>query len=88
MILEVVRELYAYSTWANLRVLDTAEALDAEQFTADAGPSHGSLRNTLVHQFNHSTAHRSEAAVMLTNFGHSPGDLDYIVYLAEIEKGT
>jgi uncharacterized damage-inducible protein DinB len=167
MILEVLRDLYAYTAWANNRILDTAENLSTEQFTADAGPSHGSLRNTLVHQMsgqwiwlerwkggspermmsrkdfpdlatvrsrwelieadtqaflaelteeqlvqvvsytttegwdrsyplwqplfqqaNHATQHRSEAAVMLTNFGHSPGDVDYIIYLAEIGKGV
>lgn len=166
MILGVLRDLYAYSAWANTRILDTAEQLSPDQFTAEAGPSHGSLRNTLVHQMggqwiwlerwkggspertlsrkefltlasvrsrweqveaetsafvstlteeqlgrvisytttegearayplwqpilqqvNHATQHRSEAAVMLTNFGHSPGDLDYVVYLAEIGKG-
>jgi uncharacterized damage-inducible protein DinB len=166
MILEVLRDLYAYTAWANTRILDTAGNLTPEQFTADAGPSHGSLRNTFVHQMggqwiwlerwkgrspermmsrkdypdlasirtrwgdieadtqaylsdlteeslgrvisytmtdgrqrsyplwqplfhqaNHATQHRSEAAVMLTNFGHSPGDVDYVVYLSEIGKG-
>jgi uncharacterized damage-inducible protein DinB len=46
------------------------------------------LWRPVFHQFNHSTAHRSEAAVMLTNFGHSPGDLDYVIYLAEIGEGV
>ncbi|HEY4667318.1 MAG TPA: DinB family protein [Anaerolineales bacterium] len=167
MILEVLRSLHEYSDWANRRVLDTAEQLTPEQFVGEAGPSHGSVRNTLVHQMsgqwiwlerwkgvsparmlspkdfpdltsvrgrwqaieadtqafaagldeqklekvisytttegyprsyplwrpmfhqlNHSTAHRSEAAVMLTNFGHSPGDLDYVVYLAKMGEGV
>ncbi len=168
MILTILQDLYAYTSWANQRVLDTAEQLAPEQFVADAGPSYGSLRNTFVHQMsaqwiwlerwkgnspermlspepfqdlasvrarwdeldretrgfmsrlteqrlqqvisytttegqprsypmwqpilqqvNHATAHRSEAAVMLTNFGYSPGDLDYIVYLGVIrDSGT
>ena len=167
MILNILHSLYDYSAWANRRILDTAEHLTPEQFVGDAGPSHGSVRNTLVHQMsgqwiwlerwkgrspermlnpkdfpdlvsvrarwekieaealaflaevgeeklqvvisytttegdpraypmwqpifhqlNHSTAHRSEAAVMLTNFGHSPGDLDYVVYLAERGQGV
>lgn len=34
----------------------------------------------LTQLFFHSMQHRSELAQMLTEFGHSPGDIDYIVY--------
>ena len=34
------------------------------------------LWKLLVHNINHATQHRSDAAQMLTDFGHSPGDLD------------
>jgi uncharacterized damage-inducible protein DinB len=40
----------------------------------------------LLHQVNHATQHRSEVAVMLTQFGHSPGWLDYLVYIDQ--QGT
>ena len=37
----------------------------------------------LRHLANHDTQHRSEAAVLLTQAGRSPGDLDLIVWLED-----
>lgn len=39
------------------------------------------LWHSLVHILNHGTQHRSEAAVMLTDFGQSPGDIDFATFL-------
>lgn len=41
------------------------------------------LWQQLLHQVNHATQHRSEVAAQLTGFRHSPGWLDFLVYLDE-----
>jgi uncharacterized damage-inducible protein DinB len=38
------------------------------------------LWKILLHQANHATQHRSEAALLMTERGHSPGDLDLLIY--------
>jgi len=38
---------------------------------------------TIMHVLIHSVQHRSEAALILTGYGHSPGDLDFDVFLKE-----
>lgn len=42
------------------------------------------LWQQMLHQVNHATQHRSEVAAILTHFGYSPGDLDYLVYQDEL----
>jgi len=157
--LEAIRDLYAYSAWANARILEMAEQLTPEQYTT-ANEGTGSIRDTLVHtasahwlwlerwressprglwdpadfpdvatlrsrweevedatsayiatlrepdlarvisyvnfqgetwayplrqqllhQVNHATQHRSEAALLLTRLGYSPGWLDLLFYV-------
>jgi len=50
--------LFDYSAWANRRILDAAEGLSREQFTAPAGLDYGSLRGTLVHILSAETTWR------------------------------
>lgn len=39
------------------------------------------LWQLMLHQVNHATQHRSEVAVILTEYGHSIGSMDMVVYL-------
>ncbi|HSL47109.1 MAG TPA: DinB family protein [Anaerolineales bacterium] len=41
------------------------------------------LWHCLLHVVNHGTQHRSEAAAILTDYGHSPGGLDFTAFLNE-----
>jgi uncharacterized damage-inducible protein DinB len=42
------------------------------------------LWQQMLHQVNHATQHRSEAAMLLTKLGHSPGWLD-LLYFIDLE---
>jgi len=39
------------------------------------------LWQQMLHQVNHATQHRTEAAMLLTRAGHSPGWLDYLYWI-------
>jgi uncharacterized damage-inducible protein DinB len=44
------------------------------------------LWHCLFHVVNHGTQHRSEAAALLTDFGQSPGDVDFTYFMTEFHK--
>ena len=63
----------------------TDEALNqtVKYKTTKGIPFENVLWTLLVHVVNHGTQFRSEAAVALTSFGYSPGDLDLLILLRD-----
>ena len=51
------------------------------RYTIPEGARERVLWHCLVHVVNHGTQHRSECAAMLTDFGHSPGGIDFTRFL-------
>lgn len=88
-----------FPTFASLRARWTEEEPRLMQFAADVTeerlytkfkyvstegyPPERVLWEAMAHLVNHGTQHKTEAAAILTGFGHSPGDIDLIVYLNE-----
>ncbi len=57
------------------------------RYTTTKGiPHENTLWTLLVHVVNHGTQFRGEAAVVLTGYGQSPGDLDLIFSLREQKR--
>lgn len=66
--------------------LDYAAGLSDEQLQQRVGqdPTAGlTVWQTIMHVLMHSMQHRSEAALILTGYGRSPGALDFDLFLSE-----
>jgi len=79
--------------WAEeeLRLMNFVNGIDEERinntfdYTNTSGkPFTKVLWHAMVHLVNHGTQHRAEAAAILTDFGHSPGDIDLIIFVSEL----
>jgi len=64
--------------------LTDADLTSIIRYTTDEGEERERvLWHCLLHVVNHGTHHRSEAAAILTDYGHSPGELDFTAFLNE-----
>ena len=52
-----------------------------QYISTEGYPHEQVLWKAMAHLVNHGTQHKTEAAAILTGFGHSPGNIDLIVYL-------
>jgi uncharacterized damage-inducible protein DinB len=70
---------------ARLTEPDLARIVEYKRISV--GASAEPLWQLMAHVVNHGTQHRAEAAALLTELGHSPGDLDLVVFARE-RQGT
>lgn len=58
-------------------------AAEFDYISTEGSPHRRVLWEAMAHLVTHGMQHRTEAAAMLTGMGHSPGDIDLIVFLNE-----
>jgi len=66
---------------ASLAMLDDEALGRPARFERRGAVVSYTLWHLMVQLVNHGTHHRSEAAAMLTAYGHSPGDLDFFHFV-------
>lgn len=68
---------------AYLDHIDDAAVTDGFKYTiASTGKEYERMRaDVLTQLLFHGMQHRAEMAQMLTEFGHSPGNIDYLIYI-------
>lgn len=85
--IDALRERHEQETALFKEYLSSLSDADFDERFEIGGPGGNSYPfitwEVLMHRLLHSAQHRSEIAWMLTGFGHSPGDTDYLFYFWE-----
>ncbi len=69
--------------WDYLNSLSDEDVSGMVSYEAEGERRQRVLWHCLAHVVNHGTQHRSECAAILTDFGQSPGDMDFTLFLWE-----
>lgn len=73
--------------WDWINNLTEADLTTVFRYTGDTGIKRERLIwHCLFHVVNHGMQHRSEVAAMLTDFGQSPGEIDFTIFLNDRNK--
>ena len=81
------QEMNTMEAW--LRSLSDDDLQQPVRYTTTSGVPFSNLRwHILLQLVNHGTQHRSEAALLLTEYDRSPGNLDLIIFLREYPSGA
>ena len=89
--LAALRQFWDQEEIAMRGFIDTLSDADLDgvvRYDTPEGPGERIMWHCLWHIVNHGMQHRSEAAVMLTNFGYSPGGLDVTRFLNLRKSGA
>jgi uncharacterized damage-inducible protein DinB len=71
---------------ASIQLADLTRLIEG---VTDEGTAYAdSIWHSMMHVLFHGAQHRSEAAEMLTEYGFSPGELDFFVFLRQKDQRT
>lgn len=67
---------------------DFVDSLNDEDLMQRYGHEQRIVWQTIMHVVAHSIQHRSEAAFILTGYGHSPGEVDFGIFMQQSSNGV
>lgn len=88
--LDALNERWQMEETAMRQFIDSLSDADMERWmefkTTSGMPQGNTLWKALMHVINHGSQFRAEAGSVLGALGHSPGDLDLLMYLRETDQ--